>query len=432
MPPAKQFLLDGGLAAALLAALAIVFAADRHTDSTQTGVADGGTSGEAPESRGNLLRPKTALTTMKADSVYAERTSPDREVAVVKRGGSPISEQAVQRGMDWLARHQAQDGSWSDQCLGSGRDSMCVKGGPCNNPGGHFPVAQTGLALLAFQGGGHYYFNESAYAANVKRGLDWLVAHQRADGNLVPSIHGHYMYEHAIGTFALAEACALARHAGEEPDPRYMSALRMAVKYLEKAQHDDGGWRYNDSVREASDTSVSGWVVLALKSAKEADASPDPAGLDRAIRYFKTCEFGDGQTGYQGRNMISEATTGVGMLVQHFLVGKSDSSLVKVASKHLAGYAEQTWGAGRGAVDYYTWYNGTLGMFLAGGEPWERWNKVVRDRVVGLQVNQGCERGSWPPSDRWGNSGGRVYSTSLAILTLEVYYRFARKDDAKP
>ena len=38
----------------------------------------------------------------------------------------------------------------------------------------------------------------------------------------------------------------------------------------------------------------------------------------------------------------------------------------------------------------------------------------------------GCARGSWPPTDQWGAHGGRIYSTALAVLTLEVYYRFAK------
>ena len=66
-------------------------------------------------------------------------------------------------------------------------------------------------------------------------------------------------------------------------------------------------------------------------------------------------------------------------------------------------------------------------MKTAGGVDWDRWNKIVRDLVIGLQKpkDAGCERGSWDPSDRWGQAGGRVYSTALAVLTLEVYYRFA-------
>ena len=75
--------------------------------------------------------------------------------------------------------------------------------------------------------------------------------------------------------------------------------------------------------------------------------------------------------------------------------------------------------------DYYLWYNCTLAMFQVGGTPWERWNAVVRDRIIGLQERQGCARGSWAPNSRWGNVGGRVYTTALAVLTLEVYYRFA-------
>ena len=68
------------------------------------------------------------------------------------------------------------------------------------------------------------------------------------------------------------------------------------------------------------------------------------------------------------------------------------------------------------------------GRVLAGGPEWERWNKIVRDQVVKRQIKAGCERGSWPNDDTHGAVGGRVYTTALAIMTLEVYYRFARKD----
>ena len=78
-------------------------------------------------------------------------------------------------------------------------------------------------------------------------------------------------------------------------------------------------------------------------------------------------------------------------------------------------------------INLYLWYNCTMAMFQVGGKPWERWNRAVRDRVIGLQVQgEGCDRGSWPPDDQYGTQGGRVYSTALAVLTLEVYYRFQR------
>ena len=65
-------------------------------------------------------------------------------------------------------------------------------------------------------------------------------------------------------------------------------------------------------------------------------------------------------------------------------------------------------------------------MFQAGGQPWKRWNDVVRDTLVDRQCgeDEGCRRGSWDPLGRWSPEGGRVYSTALAVLTLEVYYRY--------
>ena len=72
-------------------------------------------------------------------------------------------------------------------------------------------MAQSGLALLAFQAGGHFYFNDRKYSPVVRRGLDWLVKHQQADGGLFPSrdrnrmFERNYMYEHGMAAFALSE-----------------------------------------------------------------------------------------------------------------------------------------------------------------------------------------------------------------------------------
>jgi hypothetical protein len=125
--------------------------------------------------------------------------------------------------------------------------------------------------------------------------------------------------------------------------------------------------------------------------------------------------------------LATEATTGVGMLAKQFLLGEPEAPLVKDAARYLAGYAERRWPKkGRpGTPDYYLWYNCTLAMFQRGGRPWERWNDRVRDTLVKLQEHKGCQRGSWDPADLWGAHGGRIYSTALAVLTLEVYYRYA-------
>ena len=61
-----------------------------------------------------------------------------------------------------------------------------------------------------------------------------------------------------------------------------------------------------------------------------------------------------------------------------------------------------------------------------------RWNRIIRDAIVGLQCKDGFSRGSWAPESRWGSQGGRVYSTALAALCLEVYYRYNREADPGP
>ena len=176
--------------------------------------------------------------------------------------------------------------------------------------------------------------------------------------------------------------------------------------------------------------------MLALKTAREAKIAVNQGCLDRCEQFFKSCERPDGRTAYQqAGNVQTEATTGVGMLVHEFLLHKPDSPLVKLAAPYLAGYAERTFvvqasrlpvtvAKGRGRkkrawqknIDYYLWYNCTLAMYQAGGDAWERWNDLIRDRLEDLQIDEGCARGSWDPADRWGVSGGgRIYSTALAV-----------------
>jgi hypothetical protein len=428
----RSLLVDGALSACLISALSIVFVSDRLTspppDETSDPTKIVGVD-DVPDT-GTLIAPGKRRP--RKDSIYVERVAENRVEVAKKRGGSQISEQAVKNGLDWLARHQSREGFWSNKCLGLDPGSLCAQPNICTGPGSPFACAQTGLALLAFQGGGHFWFNETEYSPRVKKGLDWLVSRQQENGCLVEAgmMNEITMYEHAIATFALAEACATAKQSDQEVDPTHYSALRKAVHYIEDYQDPNGGgWRYQR--HEAGDTSVSGWVVLALKSAKEADVKISPLAFERCLGFFKRCEMlKDGRTGYTDSGAaLTEATTGVGMLVHHFLLEKPESPLIKAGSPFLANYARSIWGDRQGTPDYYLWYNCTLAMYLAGGENWDAWNAIVRNQLETRQIKGDglCERGSWPPNDQYGGSGGRIYSTSLAILTLEVYYRFAKK-----
>ncbi len=401
------------------------------------------------DDKGTMEEPKAVAVEQPTEvlGLYSARTKPDRAKWITQVGGTPESESGVAEGLAWLARHQAEDGHWGPDCLGSDAGSRCEKEHPCSEPGEPFEGADTGLAVLAFQAGGHYYFNQHKYSDNVAHGLDIMVAQQGLEGELVGSqnvlaekpgetskYHMRYMYEHAIGTFALAEACATAKAAGQHPNEKYLAAAIKAVKFIESQQHDDGGWRYTPNKNALSDCSVSGWSMLALKTALEAEIKVDDQTVQRMVAFFKNqADELTGRTHYQTPRYGTDALTGVGMMVDQFVLHQPQSPLVQLAAPYLADQAEGLWGAGHvGASDFYTWYNCTLAMFQAGGDPWNRWNTVIRDHVHKLQIGgEECQRGSWEPNSRWGGPGGRIYTTALGVLTLEVYYRFAREKAEK-
>jgi hypothetical protein len=453
--------------------------------------------------------PKLPVVADTPEGLYGARTKPKTPEWLALRGGTVESQKAVEDGLDWLARHQGKDGHWGADCLGTGLNSRCDRNGPCRVSGWAYDVAHTGLALLAFQAGGHYSFNGQKYSAQVAKGLDCLVQGQSLDGSFVdPQIpnreemaalarwHAGFMYEHAIATFALCEGCAVALAEGKTPNPRYRNAAQRALSFIENVQHDDGGWRYRVDRNELSDTSVTGWVMLALKTAREARLNVSPQTISRMMEFF-AAHYENGRTEYYALDDTviapgaiversiddrpsTDAMMAVGMLAVEFFEHKLDSPIVQAGAAYLADQAGAVVASGpvpRGAIGirppkvntdidimkkvaqrrlcikgngYYDWYHCTMAMFQVGGKPWKHWNDAVRDYVIRLQVGdvtkleekgerlismttrgveyeRSCERGSWSPDgDPFGNWGGRIYTTALAVLTLEVYYRFER------
>jgi hypothetical protein len=79
---------------------------------------------------------------------------------------------------------------------------------------------------------------------------------------------------------------------------------------------------------------------------------------------------------------------------------------------------------GEGPTNYYYWYYATLALYQTQGESWQRWNAALQTTLLQSQETASGLEGSWPATSVWGGYGGRVYSTALACLCLEVYYRY--------
>ena len=81
---------------------------------------------------------------------------------------------------------------------------------------------------------------------------------------------------------------------------------------------------------------------------------------------------------------------------------------------------------GYNQINYYYWYYGTLAMFQMGGEYWSNWNEKIKDVLANSQEKDGCKAGSWAPVGKRCGAGGRVYATTLSIMSLEIYYRYQK------
>ena len=176
----------------------------------------------------------------------------DVKSELLKRfGGTPETEAAVQRGLQWLLKQQANDGSWSIR-------------GPYQD-GAAFDEnrnAATAMALLAFAGAGSTHLS-GPYKSTVSAGVKWLVSKQSSEGSLGEDVPRHHlMYTHAQATLVICELLAMT------DDSWLVPYCEKAIRYLQRAQGSAGGWRYE--FKGDSDTSVTGWCLVALISGKSA------------------------------------------------------------------------------------------------------------------------------------------------------------------
>jgi len=84
------------------------------------------------------------------------------------------------------------------------------------------------------------------------------------------------------------------------------------------------------------------------------------------------------------------------------------------------------WDPERYGCDMYYGYHGSYAMYQMGDKWWKAWNAAMKKAVLHSQIDVGDAKGSWDAVGPWGHFGGRVYSTALCVLCLEVYYRYGR------
>jgi len=222
------------------------------------------------------------------------------------------------------------------------------------------------------------------------------------------------MYTHGIATIALCEAYALSH------DDALLEPIRKAVRFIESAGSSGTGWRYEPG--QAGDTSVLGWQVMAMESARRCGVEVDPASIESARAWLDevSTRRSRGVYAYQRGMVPTMSMTAEGMFVRQLLgAGRHEAR-----QEESARFVERDLPDWDADANTYGWYYATLALYQHGGDSWTRWNAALVRELLGAQQDDGAAAGSWDPADQWSQIGGRVYQTALCTLSLEVYYRY--------
>lgn len=318
-------------------------------------------------------------------------------------GGTALTEAAVVAALEWLKRNQLKNGQWS------------LAGKYSNGARNENMLAATSMALLAFQGDGSTH-QRGQYKNQVQRGMTALLAMQSESGDFWQKGAGRSgddrLYAQAQGTIAICELYAMSR------DSALKQPAQLAIDYAVQIQDRQGGWRYQPG--DGSDTSVTGWFVMALQSAMMGGLEVPKKTLESVEQYLDLASDDGGSLyGYRPGAGHETAMTAEALLCRQYLGWPRTEPRLLAGVEHIALYP----------IDWnnqnsYYWYYATQVMHHMGGDAWREWNDVMRETLPARQQQEGKEAGSWSPvDDQWGNHGGRLYMTCMCTYMLEVYYR---------
>ncbi|MFH1226551.1 MAG: prenyltransferase/squalene oxidase repeat-containing protein [Planctomycetota bacterium] len=348
------------------------------------------------------------------------------------------TEDAVLAGLIWLAKHQNPDGSW-----GAKRFMNQCKGARCSGPGEEeFDIGLTSVSLLAFTGAGYSPSSKDEYegicfGVVVKKAANFLVGIQDSQGVYGGVKSGKFIYNQAIASYAVADLYGLIK---DSPSGViFQDAAQKGIDYLISIQNPGKAWRYQPKDGQ-SDTSVSGWAAMAIKSAQLAELKVDYTVFNNVKSFYDdVTNQSDGVVGYtelgsvavkanEHDPKIQPSMTAIGIMVRVFIDKSVKDPIIKKGVDRIL-QDLPTWNPSKlGEIDYYYWFYASycLNQFDGPDGPcWKKWNERMKEVLVKNQhpKTDGCAWGSWDPIDRWGEEGSRVYSTAINCLTLEVYYR---------
>jgi hypothetical protein len=306
---------------------------------------------------------------------------------------------AISGAADWLRANQEHDGSWSPE-----RWDGSVE----------YRVALTGMSLLTLLG-----LPEDAgsgkTAESERQAIDYIVSNQNTAGHFGPRSRG-VMYNHGIATVALIEAM----DKKSEPVAPVTDAIAEALTFIAKEQLPSGGWGYIDEDGEPN-TGISVWQLRALALAQQRGFLADKQPLRRGLFWLKGMIDTKGQFGYRSPTDFPEGPeTLTAMGAFCLLTSEAGNSAVSDARVTLRRAMQELGEISGDDVDFYRWY------FIA--HAWQAtdtpsdnaFTSALTAYLLGSRVQKGPHKGTWSPAGRWSTAGGRIYTTTMAALSLQA------------
>ena len=332
-----------------------------------------------------------------------QRCDPKKRIARLKSGGGKtMTETAIVRGLNWLKTIQDPAGSWG----GKDKDETGALKPSDKN-------AMTGMALLCYLG--HCELQDSPeFGPTVQKAIKFITSTTPE-----PKIDQRGSYSHPIRTYALCEAYTMTKI------KRLEEFAKRATIHIINGQNENGGWAYGfgKGVAAHTDLSVTGWNIQALKAAAYTgiEISGLDEAMDKAIAYVKKCQDSKGAFGYKMGSNGKSSLTGTGILSLQIWKNAKSEEAKKGLEWIVQNEAVKTdWST----INVYGWYYHAQACFQAtgvsgGAKYWKAWNKDFQKTVTSNQA----EDGHWPHGYHF-HGDTDIYRTTMAILMLEVYYRY--------
>ena len=316
--------------------------------------------------------------------------------------------------LQWIATHQLENGSWNfDHRIGPGRHRTSP------NPGliTEAENAATSLAILPFLAAGQTH-QKGKHKETIGKGLKFLISNMKEEkhGGSFHERRG-MMYSHGMTAIVLCEVY------GQSGDMNLVKPAQLAIDYIVYAQDPvGGGWRYLP--RQAGDSSISGWQILALKTAKLAGLTVPKKTLSGASKFLDSVATAEGAFYGYTAPAKSDTCTAIGLLSRIELEWSNRKAL-KEGITHLGNKGPSVKNA-----NMYHNYFATEALFAyhqtqheKNDRTWSRWQAELAAFLLKEQASKGSAKGSWFFGHGYAKGGGRLYDTALAALTLQIYQR---------